>query len=83
MVMFLLTLLKINKFRMSNVDLITSVVDFVDLIVVGFLYARPKLLENFFVSRVLRLGASRRSVEGRRSSLFFQVSGISRCNRLV
>ena len=36
MVMFLLTLLKINKFRMSNVDLITSVVDFVDLIVVGF-----------------------------------------------
>ena len=49
MVMFLLTLLKINKFRMSNVDLITSVVDFVDLVVVGFLYARPKLLEIFFV----------------------------------
>ena len=36
MVMFLLTLLKNNKFRMSNVDLITSVVDFVDLVVVGF-----------------------------------------------
>ena len=53
MVMFLLTLLKINKFRMSNVDLITSVVDFV---VVGFLYARPKLLEIFFVCRALRLG---------------------------
>ena len=53
MVMFLLTLLKINKFRMSNVDLITSVVDFV---VVVFLYAEPKLLEIFFVCRALRLG---------------------------
>ena len=53
MVMFLLTLLKINKFRMSNVDLITSVVDFV---VVVFLYAGPKLLEIFFVCRALRLG---------------------------
>ena len=34
--MFLLTLLENKKFRMSNVDLITSVVDFVDLVVVGF-----------------------------------------------
>ena len=54
--MFLLTLLENKKFRMSNVDLITSVVDFVDLVVVGFLYARPKLLEIFFVCRALRLG---------------------------
>ena len=48
----------------------------------AFLYARPKLLGNFFVSWVLRLGASRRSVERRRSSAI-QVSGISRCNRLL
>ena len=75
MVMFLLTLLKINKFRMSNVDLITSVVDFV---VVGFLYARPKLLEIFFVCRALRMG---RWNDG--EALFSQVAGVSRCNRLV
>ena len=45
-----------------------------------FLYAMPKLLENFFVSRVLRLGASRRRKE---KLSFFQVLGISRCDRLV
>ena len=44
----------------------------------AFLYARPKLLENFFVSRVLRLGASRRSVEGRRSSAIQVSASVTR-----
>ena len=73
MVMFLLTLLKINKYRISNG--ITSVVDFV---VVVFLYAGPKLLEIFFVCRALRMG---RWNDG--EALFSQVAGVSRCNRLV